>query len=485
MAVTSMWPIKGRIDKVINYARNPEKTKEKSYDEMAGLHAIEGVVEYAANDMKTEERKYVTCLNCLEESAAEEFLEAQRIWSKIAKRDKTAGRVCYHGYQSFPEGSVNAETAHEIGVELARRVWGDEYQVVIATHCNTNHYHNHFVLNPVSLEDGHKFFNSPFDYQAMREVSDRLCLEYGLPITEEPSGRGRNYGEFLAEKNGKPTNRSLIREDIDRAIKASVTEQEFFRVMEEMGYRFKIYAESGKPLKYPALRPPGAKGFFRFHKLGGNGYTLEEILDRVASNYRRRQPFPEEEQEKAKEYREQVKPKIKEKAKGLHALYIRYCFELHIIRKYPASVKRVSFFIREDLIRLDRLDAQTRFLGEHGIETIEDLKTFRWRSEENLQALKRERSSLRNELKRAERAEDPEKATAIKRKIAQLSGEMRKVRKDLKLCDGIEERSKQMEDELKALEQEAERDDEKEVKSDERSFGRCGGTGHADVPGRN
>ncbi len=481
MAVTSMWPIKGRIDKVINYARNPEKTIEESHSEMAGLHAIEGVVEYAANDMKTEKREYVTCLNCMEEYAAEQFLESQRLWSRIAGRDKTTGRVCYHGYQSFPEGSVNAETAHEIGVRLAERLWGSEYQVVIATHCNTNHYHNHFVLNPVSLEDGHKFFNSPFDYQAMKETSDRLCLEYGLSIIEEPSGRGRNYGEFLAEKNGKPTNRSLIREDIDRAIKASVTEQEFFQLMEEMGYQFKIYAESGKALKYPALKPPGAKGFFRFHKLGGNGYMLDEILDRVAANYRRRQPFPEEEREKAREYRKQAQPR--EKVKGLHALYIRYCFELHIIKRFPASVKRVSFFMREDLIRLDRLDAQTRLLGEHGIETIEDLRSFRAEQEKKLQSLDRERSSLRNELRRTERAAVPEKTTVIKGKIASISEEMKEIRKGLRLCDGIEERSGQMEEELKVLEQETERKDE-EVISGECSFGRRGGTGRADVPGR-
>ena len=484
MAVTSIWAIKGRVDKAINYARNPEKTREEYHEDLASLHAIDGVVEYAANEMKTEMRCYVTGINCKESTAARQFMDTKKYWERFRNEDRTSGRVCFHGYQSFAAGEVNAEIAHEIGVKLAERLWGDQFEVIVATHCNTGHYHNHFVVNSVSWRDGHKFHNGPEDYGPMKETSDRLCLEYGLSIIEEPSGRGRNYGEFLAEKNGKPTNRSLIREDIDRAIKASVTEQEFFRVMEEMGYRFKIYAESGKPLKYPALKPPGAKGFFRFHKLGENGYTLEEILDRVAANYRRRQPFPEEEQEKAKEYREQVKPKNKEKAKGLHALYIRYCIELHIIKRFPASVKRVSFFMREDLIRLDRLDAQTRFLGEHGIETIENLKAFRWRSEENLQALKRERSSFRNELKRVERAADTEKATAIKRKIEQLSGEMRIVRKDLKLCDGIEERSKQMEEELKALEQNAEKNNEEEVKNDERSFGRRGGTGRTNVPGR-
>ncbi len=235
MAVTSMWPIKGRVDQVINYARNPEKTIESSQKELAELHAIDGVVEYAANDMKTERRMYVTCLNCREENAARQFMETKRLWSQITGMDKTAGRVCYHGYQSFREGEVTAETAHEIGVKLAERLWGNEYEVLVATHCNTNHYHNHFVLNPVSLVDGHKFFNSPSDYQSMRYMSDRLCLEYRISVIEEPSGRGRNYGEYLAEKNGKPTNRGLIRMDIDRAVKASVTEREFYRWLEEMG----------------------------------------------------------------------------------------------------------------------------------------------------------------------------------------------------------------------------------------------------------
>ncbi len=122
MAVTSMWPIKGRVDQVINYARNPEKTIESAHQDLAELHTIDGVVEYAANDMKTERRMYVTCLNCTEEDAAQQFMETKRIWSSITGIDKTQGRVCYHGYQSFKEEEVDAETAHEIGVKLAERL---------------------------------------------------------------------------------------------------------------------------------------------------------------------------------------------------------------------------------------------------------------------------------------------------------------------------------------------------------------------------
>ena len=94
MAVTSIWPIKGRVDKVINYARNPEKTHDKK--SLLKLHEIEGVIEYAADEMKTETRALVTCLNLSsEENAAKEFMEVKH---RYGKED---GRVCYHGYQSL------------------------------------------------------------------------------------------------------------------------------------------------------------------------------------------------------------------------------------------------------------------------------------------------------------------------------------------------------------------------------------------------
>jgi hypothetical protein len=117
MAATSIWPIKGRIDTVINYARNPEKTTETTHRSLSALHEIEGVIEYAADEMKTETRAYVTCLNLhSEETAAKEFMETKRLMQN------EGGRVCYHGYQSFQSDEVDAATAHRIGVELAKEL---------------------------------------------------------------------------------------------------------------------------------------------------------------------------------------------------------------------------------------------------------------------------------------------------------------------------------------------------------------------------
>ena len=249
-------------------------------------------------------------------------------------------------------------------------------------------------------------------------------------------------------------------------------------MMQEMGYEFKFRGESGTLLKHPALRPPGAKGFFRFHKLG-QGYTLDEILDRVLDNYHRQVPFPEAEREKLRKYREQTRPKVK--AKGLYALYLWYAYELHVIQKFPASVKRVSFFMREDLTRLDRLDEQTRFLAARKIETIDDLNDFRESTSAQLGALADRRRLSRNELKRTLRAGDSDGAEEVRKRITDISEQMRKLRHELELADEIEIRSRGPQAAMREIE---EQNKEREVKTDEQQFGRSGRTGRTDEPGR-
>ncbi|MBP3479671.1 MAG: relaxase/mobilization nuclease domain-containing protein, partial [Oscillospiraceae bacterium] len=186
MAVTSIWPITGNPDGVIEYAINPEKTSEESREETAALHAIDNVVEYTADDLKTEKRMYVSSVNCQIPFAKEQFMETKRRFGKMD------GRTCYHGYQSFRAGEVDADTAHRIGVELAKELWGDRFEVVVATHLNTDHYHNHFVINSVSSVDGRKFSNRKPDYARMREVSDRLCKEHHLSVIKDPQWNGKS-----------------------------------------------------------------------------------------------------------------------------------------------------------------------------------------------------------------------------------------------------------------------------------------------------
>ncbi len=478
MAVTSIWPIKSNVRRVIDYARNPEKTVESVPEAMAKLHTIDGVVEYAVDDLKTEARAYVSCINCeSEETAADEFMEVKEFWGK------TDGRLCFHGYQSFKAGEVNAEMAHNIGVELATLLWGDRFQVVVATHCNTGHYHNHFVLNSVSITDGYHFVNSPADYQAMRELSDELCRKYQLSVVDNPEGRKKNYGEYLAEKAGKTPVHKSIRDDIDRAIAASLTMDEFYAFLEEIGYEFKFYREDGTTLlKYPGLRPHGAAKFARFHRLG-SGYQLEDITQRILENSRRRLPFPEAEQDEVREYRAKNQPPRYERNRSpLYKLYLRYCYELHIIEKHPASVQRVSIFLREDVAKLDRLDAETRLMGKHKLSTYEDVTAYKRGLLTKIGELEQQRVELRNEVKRLKRGHELTTAESVIGQKSDITRQLRELRKEVGLCNDILLRSARTREELEWLldQQEIE---EKEEHNDE-LFRRRGGTGREDELGR-
>lgn len=450
MAVTSIWPIKYRLDKVINYVRNPEKITEEYYSENAAMHVIDGVLEYAADDTKTERREYVTCLNCGEQTAARDFVNTKKLWRK------DDGRLCYHGYQSFKPGEVNAETAHAIGVELAKQLWGERFQVVVATHCNTGVYHNHLVINSVSFRDGYKFYNSKADYRQMREVSDRLCREHGLSVIEEAKGKGKNHALYTAEQNGKPTHSQMIRGDIDRAIAASLTRQEFFQTMREMGYTITTHGTSGTPLKHPKLTPPDAGKNYRFDTLGED-YTLERIWERIYENTRRTPAFAEPKPTigiivQKRTYKMTRKPA--HKLTGLRALYFKYCILLGIVKNHPERVKQPSYLLREDVLKLDRYIAIAKLLIDNKIETVADLQAYREGLQASVAQLTAERQDLRNALKRAERADDEPAKRDCAAQIKKVSASLRKMRKEVKLCDEIKASSAKVSDKLQQTKEE-------------------------------
>lgn len=452
MAVTSIWRVHGRIGKVLDYVENAEKTTAVS----SGDGDLSDVIDYAIQQCKTSQtqvqdgeevvQRFVSGINCHPNTAK---MEMQKIKKFYGKED---GVIAYHGYQSFAPGEATPEIAHEIGIKLAQQLWGDRYQVLVATHLDrANHLHSHFVINTVSFVDGIKYHRTKEDYQEMRRVSDALCREYGLTVIRNSKGRGMTYNEWAAEKDGKPTLRNVIRSDIDRAILASTTQRNFQEAMQAMGYTFKTRTPDGQPLKYPALKPPNAKGYFRFHRLGP-GYSLTEILDRVYDNVRRQTPFPE-----ADRMAKRRNPFIPyPKAKGIHALYLRYCYELRIIQKHPASVKRVPFSMRQDLILLDKLDAETRFLAKHEYGTAAELESHKEKSTDRISELEQERSTLRNQLRTATRREDGPAIDGLKNRIKEVSSEIKALRQEVKLCDEIEARSALMEQNLKQLQQEQE-----------------------------
>lgn len=457
MASVLIWSTKRQLPvRLIQYICDPAKTS------------------YSSGALPAQEHRFVTCVNCTPRDAAVQFMETKRFWSCVSGIDKTKGILALIVIQSFGKGEVSAETAHEIGVKMARNLWGDAHEAVVATHCDTGCVHNHFIVNNISLRDGKKQSLLKEYIRMIRRESDILCRQYGLAAFNDPHTviRRRSYPEALAEREGKPTLRGLICLDIDRAVRASVTEEEFCRSLEEMGYELRLSPSDSAPFGKPGLRVPGGKYFIPFSTLAIRGYTVEEILARVSRNYRREDPFPREEIRKARALREKSQPKIP--PDSLRSLYIHYCFELGILLRHPMSAKRVSFFMKEDLCRMEQLDEQTRFLSGSGIETLEDLRACRDETALRIGSLKEQQALMRRESDRARYKSDSQNLSRVRESLHDIAVQLRKLRKAIRLCGEIEKRSAAMERELSAF-RHAREEYEKEVLGvDERIRGRSG-----------
>lgn len=416
MAVTAIWSVKGKVESVMRYTANPEKTWSGNYGQAAQFHTLENVMMYTSDQMKTEKQLYVSGVNCSSnpEVATRQFYKTKKVWNK------EDGIICFHGYQSFKAGELTPEVAHKVGIELAKRMWGERFEVLVSTHLNTGTLHNHFCLNSVSFADGLRYYDQKATYAKMRQISDEICREYGLSVVDDPKGKRRHISEIIAEREGKTTERGNILRDIDIAIECNTSTKYFYRTMESLGY---IFERRGSFLR---IRPDNGKKWFRLDKLG-EGYTEEDIADRLEENFyaNRRKFF------------QPYRPQAFEKPKGLRALYIYYCYLLGALPKTKPQSQYAYDVMREDRKKLQKYSAQADLMGKHGIDTVEDLHAFTESINDRHKELATERAKLRNRLRRMY---DSEQMKSIKAEIGKLTDEMSKIRKDMRICMDIAER---------------------------------------------
>ncbi|WP_294500126.1 relaxase/mobilization nuclease domain-containing protein [uncultured Gemmiger sp.] len=410
MAYTSLIPVR-RLDRAITYVRDKAKTTKP--------RSLEEAVDYALNRDKTESVCFETGLSCLCETAFTDMKENVQRWHK------TGGVQGYHLVQSFAEGEVTTELAHQIGVELADQLLGGRYQAVVTTHLNTRHIHNHIVWCAVALDNGRKYHsNAKSYYTEVRARSDALCRQYGLSVIETPeSERGkRQYAKWQAEANGQPSWRTAIRMDVDEAIALALTWRQFLAVLERKGYEIRM----GR--KYPTLRPPGKERFVRFKTLG-KSYTPEAIRRRIL--YPKR-PFTPPAVWHGRLHGAYRKAR---KLTGLWALYYRYLYELGALPRKP---QRPRYAVRQDIRNLDKRIRQMEFLSRHEIDTLDQLDDYRQTQEQAVAALLAER----RQLHRAEPSDE------IKARLAQITQALKPLRRDIRLCRQIAEQSVQMRERL-------------------------------------
>ena len=410
MAYTSVIPVR-RLDRAVKYVMNKEKTTAVS---------LQDALDYAANRDKTEQSCFESSYACTLETAFGDMRQTKEQWHK------SGGVQGYHLVQSFAAGEVSPELAHQIAKELADRVLGGRYEYVIGTHLNTGHIHSHIVWNSVSRIDGKKYHSNGKSYVTkIRAVSDELCRKYKLSVidTENCHHVAKPYAEWLAEKNNHPTWRTAIRQDVDEAIRQSLTWRQFLTVLDRKGYEVRM----GR--KYPVLRPPGKERFVRFKTLGKR-YTPEAIQTRILypQNYR---PYVEK-APSVQHGRLHSGKKPHRKLTGLRALYYRYLYELGALPRKP---RRPSYVVRQDAYKLDQRIRQMEFLSKHNIDTLAQLETHR-------QALQTEIGQLLTKRKQLPKTDD------VLSQCESVNTALKQLRQEERLCRKIAEHSLEVQQHL-------------------------------------
>ena len=401
MGITKIWAIKDSLSRVVGYAENAEKTE---------FSDMQQVLHYAQNDEKVtsgpEKTMYVTTLHCRRDHAYEDMQYVKRHFNK------TGGNLAYHCVQSFKTGEVSPELCHRLGVELAKRMWGDRFQVLIATHFNTGTYHNHLVINSVSYKDGQKFNCDKRAFYRMREISDALCREHNLTVIEHPKGKTAR-SLYFAEKQGEPTRYNLMRQTIDECIGVSSDFDYFLKSLIRRGY----VLDCAPNRKYPTIRAIGSKKPVRLYHLG-EGYSVPEIQKRIHQlalkirypayqadyhRYKALQRIPIRKQKMQGSFQNT------KKITGFRALYLHYCYFLGLI---PKKRKRapLSPELREACRRTQQLSQQLILVHQAQLHTQADVEQFLDAIVQNIQQLQSQRTHCYNHLRRCN---DEEKRAAL------------------------------------------------------------------------
>ncbi|MDD2502857.1 MAG: relaxase/mobilization nuclease domain-containing protein [Clostridia bacterium] len=421
MATTKIWPIKDSLKRVVDYAVNPAKTENPDSDLFNVLH-------YASNGDKTEMQFYVTGINCVDKLAYEKMIATKKRYGK------TGGNVAYHCYQSFKPGEVNAEQCHEIGVELAKKLWGGMYEVVVATHLNTNCFHNHFVINSVSCVDGRKFDDNKRTYAEMRRTSDDICREHGLSVIENPYSKKVPRAAYLAQKSGKETHYSILKRDVDEALSKSMSFYEFEKRLKAMGYRF----PRTENYKYRSIIAEGWKRPMRLKSLGDD-YTDEAIRERLVKNQyllRNRTLVPYTPKKPLSDLRYNLN-KV-DRMSTIDGLFWVICELLKLVLVGEVGLTQryqpLSPVMRQEVIKLERYDREFRLLHMNEIHSEQELRLFIDSKKEQLDNFISQRKSVDYRIRRPKSDQD---LLEQKAKRHTLSEQITFLRKQIKIADGI------------------------------------------------
>lgn len=387
---------------------------------------------YATSGEKTEESLFVSGINCNPNTAVKEM---NLIKDKYLKND---GILAWHAYQSFKEGEVTPAEAHEIGLELANEMWGDRFQVVVATHLNTRHYHNHFVLNSVSFIDGKKYNANRNSYAEFRRLNDLICMEHGKSfLKEDKTKSGINYLNYQNRNIRYSNYYKKAKEDLDLAIAKASNYSDFNNIMKNLGYDLTV--RSGKL----SIRGNDYKRNIRIERYFGKDYSIDNIKKQIMGMY-----LPEGKVFYSNRKNINILSVLsKPKYNSFYSMYIRYC---NLLNNYPNYVRKypISSSIKNDINKLDSFNKQAIMLANNNIETEENFFDFLSDNVQELSNLKQYREDLWKKYKLV----NEKNKIDVRKDINNVSDKIKEVSNIVKMCEDIRLRKDEIYSNLKYIE---------------------------------
>ena len=228
---------------------------------------IDKSIAYICNASKTEQCLYIHSENCFPQTASIEF---DFLYRQAQEGANTLGR---HLIQSFAPDEVTPEQAHEIGKQLATKHLKGEYALVMTTHVDRNHIHNHFVWCAVNVNTHNRYRSNRGTYHKIQRISDAICKENGLSVIEIKSGKKGKTKHELDHISKGTSYKENLRISIDKTIKSATSLDNFIEQMKSQGYEV-------KQGKYLSFKHKDAERFTRTKTLG-EAYTVENIKARI------------------------------------------------------------------------------------------------------------------------------------------------------------------------------------------------------------
>ena len=429
-----------------------------AYDKIIVVRArLDNRIRYALNEAKTQRLEngqvLQTAINCQLDTAYRNMQETKRRWDKENRPAQG-----YHIIHSFSPGEVMPELAHRLSVEFAERLLQGRFEAVVATHIDHGHIHAHIVFNSVSCVDG-KMFRDDFKayYGDIRGISNEISRENDLSVIE-PKGKEKHYAEWNAEKNGKPTVRGLIRQDIDAALDSAFTLQSFYEALQKRGYTVK----RGANVKHTAVKPPGSDRFVRLDSLG-DGYTEADIRNRL--NRSRTEPEATKTAPAASIYIPKRRYKVKrqspvyrgkQKLSGLRRLYLHY---LYLLSPPRPRRRPPPFPVRAEIRKLDQYKRQFSLLQKYHINNESQLSMLADALQADIDSLVFSRRELYRRQRRGEN---------VSAEIKEISLALRPIRRELKCSQQIAERISQLQEHIRLDRQAEEQSTSEKTKPKER-----------------